>query len=109
MIQSQPRPQPENCQVLKISLAKDSDGAWTTVNRGKSLGPSGSTRDVSGVSKEAEDRVNAVSTVAENVSSFLSGIRATFRSENVLVSNTQSQSKSSKRSGLEIALNVNKQ
>jgi hypothetical protein len=96
---SQSVPNPGALPVVKISLSKDTNGSWSTVNRKRLTNPSkespststdGGMVDSGSVSRE----LNPGSTsVAENVTSFINGIRATFRSENVIITKPQHQSK----------------
>ena len=77
---TQLRPQCENRPKLKITLAKSGDGDWSHVTE-----PS---KDVSQPTKLLLIKpVTTVSSVTEGVSSFLSGIRASFRQDNVYVPN----------------------
>ena len=81
-------------------MTKGVGGDWSTVknaesctNQKKTNGPNPG-QDIRSVNG-SQEIIAGVVNVAGNVSSFLSGIRATFRSENVVVSKPQFQSKSS--------------
>ena len=97
---SQSLPNPGAQPVVKISLSKDTNGSWSTVNRKRLTNPSkespststdGGMADNGSFSHELNP--GSTSVAAENVTSFINGIRATFRSENVIITKPQHQSK----------------
>ena len=84
--------QPEVRPVLKIALSKGVDGSWSTVNRMKNSKNNSVTKTDSApdpgqvpMTSPAQNVNQSIGNVAENVTSFLSGIRASFRSDNVYV------------------------
>ena len=87
--QQQSQDKSQECPKLKILLSKGPDGDWSQ-NPGlprAAAGPDPGNSQVMPVSKlNQNSNVKGVASVAEGVSSFLSGIRATFRQDNVNVS-----------------------
>ena len=84
---------PTERQVLKISLTKGKNGDWSSTSQ--SSPPVEVRASESPVVSVVNDSVVRGTTggVVDNVSSFLSGIRASFRQDNVVVSGTTHEKK----------------
>ena len=78
---SQSLPNPGAQPVLKISLAKDTNGSWTTVNRKRLSNPSKESPSMSTDGGMADSGASSrelnpgVTSVAENVTSFITVIK----------------------------------
>ena len=90
----------KNRPKLKIVLMKGLEGDWSQNSQNsQNLGLPATT--VTMLESESNRNVNlrGVSSVAEGVSTFLSGIRATFRQENIYVSGGPRQKESTSKNG----------
>ena len=97
-------PKSQERPKLRIGLSKGTDGDWSPVEPEK-LNALSKESAGDGPTRSCEPQT-VVSSVAGNVTSFINGIRASFRSENVVISMPQRSSKSNVSANLNTNSNV---